>query len=194
MSQEIEQVKTGRHRFLRGALLTPVRRKLGTSVLALALLLSACGTETPTVTPVPPATPEATATVAAPAAPEATATTAAPAASEATATGAPAAGGDQVVNMLCTDSNNRRQPLIADFTKATGIKVNQVQVQYNELLDKINTTTQGGGDTDVIEMDTIWTPQFASAGWVEDISDRVSDSIKKDIPESSLGAVRYQGK
>ena len=45
--------------------------------------------------------------------------------------------------MLWTDTDNLRQPLIADFTKATGIKVNQVQVQYNELLDKINTTRPG---------------------------------------------------
>ena len=103
-----------------------------------------------------------------------------------------AAGGS--VNFLWTDSSNARQPLIADFTAATGIKVNQTQVQYNELLDKINTVVQGGGDVDVIEMDTIWTAQFASAGWIEDITSRVNDTITKDIPESALGAVRYQGK
>ena len=96
--------------------------------------------------------------------------------------------------MLWTDNDNLRQPLIADFTAATGIKVNQVQVQYNELLDKINTTVQGGGDIDVIEMDTIWTPQFASAGWVEDLTSRISDDLEERHPPSSLSAVTYQGK
>lgn len=126
-----------------------------------------------------------------------TAATSAPAAGgAAAATSAPAAsgGGEQVVNFLWTDTNNTRQPLIADFTKATGIKVNQTQVQYNELLDKITTTVQGAGNVDVIEMDTIWTAQFASAGWMEDLTDRITDAIKKDVPESSLGAVTYQGK
>jgi multiple sugar transport system substrate-binding protein len=185
MSQGNDQVMTRRPGFLRGAL----RRRLGASMLALALLLSACGTETPTATPVPPA-PPAAATDTPAAAPPAAATDT-PAAEP---TSPPAASGDQVVNMLWTDSSNARQPLIADFTAATGIKVNQVQVQYNELLNKINTAVQGGGDVDVIEMDTIWTPQFAAAGWVEDITDRVTDEVKKDIPESSLSAVRYQGK
>src|SRR5207248_1565715 len=120
-------------------------------VLALSLLLGACGSEAaPTNTPVAPTT-----------APAAVATATSPPAAAATATGAPAAGSGQVINMLWTDSDNLRQPLIKDFEQATGIKVNQVQVQYNALLDKINTTVQGGGDVDVIEMDTIWTAQFA---------------------------------
>jgi len=107
---------------------------------------------------------------------------------------AQAGGGEQAITMLWTDNTNARQPLIADFTKATGIKVNQTQVEYGALLDKINTAIQGGGDIDVIEMDTIWTAQFASAGWVENLSGRITDSIKRDVPESSLSAVTYQGK
>jgi multiple sugar transport system substrate-binding protein len=201
MSQENPQHDTGRRALPLWTGFTGVgalRRRLGAGMLAFTLLLSACGTEAaPTATPVPPvAVPTATAaaTVAAEAtatAPEATATTAA---APATATSAPAAAGDQVVNMLWTDTSNLRQPLIADFTKVTGIKVNQVQVQYNALLDKINTAVQGGGDTDVIEMDTIWTPQFAAAGWVDDLTNQITDTLKSDIPQSSLGAVTYQGK
>jgi len=129
------------------------------------------------------------------AAPSGGAATSAPAAGGAAATSAPAAsGGGQVVNFLWTDSSNFHQPLIADFEKATGIKVNQTQVQYNAILDKINTTVQGGGDIDVVEMDTIWTAQFASAGWIDDLTDRITDAIKKDVPESALGAVTYKGK
>ena len=93
-----------------------------------------------------------------------------------------------VVNFLWTDSNNARQPLLADFTAATGIKVNQTQVQYNELLDKINTVVQGGGDVDVIEMDTIWTAQFASAGWIEDLTSRVTAAV--DQRYSRIGPER----
>lgn len=102
------------------------------------------------------------------------------------------AGGE--VSLLWSDTENRRTELIADFTKATGIKVNQTIVQYNERLNKINTAVNGGGGFDVVQMDTIWTAQFVAAGWVDDLSDRITDSIKNDVPESSLGAVKVNGK
>src|SRR5204863_4755993 len=59
---------------------------------------------------------------------------------------------------------------------------------------KIITSVQGGADVDVIEIDTIWTAQFASAGWVADLSDKITDAIKKDVPDSALSAVSYNGK
>ncbi len=126
---------------------------------------------------------------AAPAPTSAPAATAAPA-----ATTAPQAGGGGEVFLLWSDINNTHQPLIEDFTKATGIKVNQTIVQYNERLNKINTAVQGGGGFDVVQMDTIWTAQFAAAGWVEDIGDRITEAIKKDVPDSSISAVRINGK
>jgi multiple sugar transport system substrate-binding protein len=111
-------------------------------------------------------------------------------------TAAPEAGGSggQEISLLWSDTTNARAPLIEDFTKATGIKVNQTIVQYNERLSKITTSVQGGGGFDVVQMDTIWTAQFAAAGWVDDLTDRITDAIKSDVPESSLGAVRYNGK
>lgn len=106
----------------------------------------------------------------------------------------PAAGDEQVVNFLWTDAQNTHQPLIKDFETATGIKVNQTQVSYNDLLNKITTSIQGGADVDMVEMDTIWTAQFASAQWVADLSDKITDAVKKDIPASALSAVMYNGK
>lgn len=119
------------------------------------------------------------------------AATSAPASGEATS--APAAGG-QEVSLLWSDVDHHRTELVADFEKATGIKVNQTIVQYNERLDKINTSIQGGGGFDVVQVDTIWVAQFAAAGWVEDLTSRITDAIKSDVPESSLSAVTYQGK
>jgi multiple sugar transport system substrate-binding protein len=124
------------------------------------------------------------------------AATSAPAAGGAAATSAPAAGasGGQEVSLLWSDIDHHRAELISDFEKASGIKVNQTIVQYNERLNKVNTAVQGGGGFDVVQMDTIWTAQFAAAGWVDDLTDRITDAIKKDVPESSLSAVTYQGK
>jgi multiple sugar transport system substrate-binding protein len=141
------------------------------------------------------AAPATTAPTSVPAATNPPAATSAPVATSA-ATTAPttvAATGGQV-NFLWTDINHLRAPLIADFTAATGITVNQTILQYNDLLNKITTAVTGGGGFDVIEMDTIWTAQFASAGWIEDITSRVTPAIKSDVPDSALNAVTYQGK
>jgi multiple sugar transport system substrate-binding protein len=174
MAQYNERVHISRRAFLRR-----------TGLFGGAALLAACGASTP-------APSGGGAATSAPAA--GGAATSAPAAGGA-ATSAPAAGGGgQTVNLLWTDTNSTRQPLLDDFTKATGITVNSTRVQYNDLLNKINTTVQGGGGFDVIEMDTIWTAQFASAGWIDDLTPQITDAIKKDVPDSSLSAVTYQGK
>jgi multiple sugar transport system substrate-binding protein len=104
------------------------------------------------------------------------------------------ASGEPVVNILWSDVTNAYAPLLEDFTKATGIEVIQTIVPYNQRLDKINTAVLGGGDFDVVQMDTVWTAQFAAAGWVDDLSERISDVIKKDVPESLLNAMTYKGK
>jgi multiple sugar transport system substrate-binding protein len=106
----------------------------------------------------------------------------------------PTASGAQVVNLLWSDVTNSRAPLIEDFTNTTGIKVNQIIVQYNQRLNKISTAVQGGGDFDVVQMDTVWTARFAAAGWVEDLTSRITDAIKQDVPPPALGAMTYNGK
>src|SRR5215475_6466762 len=106
----------------------------------------------------------------------------------------PTVSGEQVVNLLWSDVTNMRAPLIADFTNATGIKVNQTIVPYNQRLNKIQTAVQGGGDFDVVQMDTVWTARFAAAGWVDDLTSRITDAIKQDVPAAALGAVTYNGK
>src|SRR5207237_4025080 len=106
----------------------------------------------------------------------------------------PTASGEQVVNLLWSDVTKSRAPLIEDFTNATGIKVNQTIVQYNQRLNKIQTAVQGGGDFDVVQMDTVWTARFSAAGWVDDWTSRFTDAIKQDVPAAALGAVTYNGK
>jgi multiple sugar transport system substrate-binding protein len=103
-------------------------------------------------------------------------------------------GGESVVNLLWSDVTNAYAPLLQDFTEATGIAIMQTIVPYNQRLDKINTAVLGGGDFDVVQMDTVWTAQFAAAGWVDDLTDRIIDAIKTDIPRPALSAVMYKGK
>ncbi len=101
---------------------------------------------------------------------------------------------EPVVNLLWSDVTHAYMPLLADFTQATGIQVIQTIVPYNQRLDKINTAVLGGGAFDVLQMDTVWTPQFAAAGWVHDLTSRLDDAIKQDVPYSLLNAVTYNGR
>jgi ABC-type glycerol-3-phosphate transport system substrate-binding protein len=109
-------------------------------------------------------------------------------------TGTPQVNESPVVHLLWSDVTNAYAPLLADFTAATGINVLQSIVPYNQRLDKINTAVLGGGDFDVVQMDTVWTAQFAAAKWVDDLTDRIADAIKRTVPKSALSAATYQGK
>lgn len=106
----------------------------------------------------------------------------------------PTAGGKDMVKLLWSDVTNAHAPLLEDFTKATGIKVQQTIVPYDQRLNKINTMVQGGGDFDVVQIDTIWTAQFAAAGWLDDLTGHIPEAIKQEVPESSLSAVTYRGR
>jgi multiple sugar transport system substrate-binding protein len=43
-------------------------------------------------------------------------------------------------------------------------------------------------------MDTVWTARFAAAGWVDDLTGRITDTIKLDVLATALSAVTYNGK
>ena len=78
------------------------------------------------------------------------------------------------------------------FTEATGIKVNPTFVAYEELAPKILTSAASGG-YDVILGDCIWPAQFAKAGLVLDVTDRVEALELDDIYQGALDATKYEG-
>ena len=79
------------------------------------------------------------------------------------------------------------------FTESTGIQVNPTFVAYEELAPKILTSATSGG-YDVILGDCIWPAQFAKAGLVLDVTDRVEELDLDDIYQGALDATKYEGK
>ena len=79
------------------------------------------------------------------------------------------------------------------FTEATGIQVNPTFVAYEELAPKILTSAASGG-YDVILGDCIWPAQFAKAGLVLEVTDRLSEVDLDDIYQGALDATKYEGK
>ena len=82
--------------------------------------------------------------------------------------------------------------MTAAFTESTGIQVNPTFVAYEELGPKILTSAASGG-YDVILGDCIWPAQFAKAGLVLDVTDRVNELDLDDIYQGALDATRYEG-
>ena len=79
------------------------------------------------------------------------------------------------------------------FTESTGIQVNPSFVAYEELATKILTSAAGGG-YDVILGDCIWPAQFAKAGIVLDVTDRLTALDLDDIYQGALDATKYEGR
>ena len=76
-----------------------------------------------------------------------------------------------------------------------GINVELDFVAYEALHDKIMTAAASkAGTYDVVMLDAIWPAEFASAGFVLDVTDRISEDMKADIWPGALESVSYQGK
>jgi multiple sugar transport system substrate-binding protein len=67
-------------------------------------------------------------------------------------------------------------------------------VSYEALHDKIVTTAAAqAGTYDVILLDCIWPAEFAEAGFILDVTDRITDEMKEDIWPGAMQAVTYKG-
>jgi multiple sugar transport system substrate-binding protein len=52
----------------------------------------------------------------------------------------------------------------------------------------------GKNGYDVVYCDVVWVPKFAAAGWLMDLSDRLSESDRADFLKADLDGGTYQGK
>jgi multiple sugar transport system substrate-binding protein len=68
-------------------------------------------------------------------------------------------------------------------------------VSYEALHDKIVTVAASkAGTYDVVLIDCVWPAEFAAAGFIQDVTSRITPEMQKDIWPGALGAVTYKGK
>ena len=105
-----------------------------------------------------------------------------------------------VLNLLMTapDAQPWKQGIIKDFeAKNPGIRINIIEgPNATNLLEDLYTSAFILGDSpyDLINMDVIWTPKFASAGWLLDLSDRISKEESAAFSPKDLEGGRIEGK
>lgn len=84
------------------------------------------------------------------------------------------------LNLLMTapDAQPWKQGIVKDFeTKNPGIRINVLEgPNAANLLEDLYTSAFLLGDSpyDLVNIDVIWTPKFAAAGWLLDLTDRIS--------------------
>src|SRR5215216_543461 len=108
-------------------------------------------------------------------------------------------GATEIYFTSAPDESGTTEKLIDMFNDKNKGKYKVVFRQGNadtgQRFDKLRTQMQAGGeDLDVILGDVIWTAQLAESGWISDLSDRFTESQRKEFLPGSVEAITYKGK
>src|SRR5258707_15788264 len=112
----------------------------------------------------------------------------------------PAAAADVTLNALfmkqASYSEDNIRDMTADFEKANpGIKVNLEFVPYEALHDKIVAAQGAGGSGyDVVLFDVIWPAEFATHGFLKDVTDRIDAGQNSKVFDGAWTTVTYDNK
>ncbi|MGB6298894.1 MAG: ABC transporter substrate-binding protein [Rivularia sp. (in: cyanobacteria)] len=104
------------------------------------------------------------------------------------------------LNLLMTapDAEPWKQGIIKDFeTKNPGIKIEIIEgPNATDLLENLYTSAFILGDSpyDLINMDVVWTPKFAAANWLLDLTDKITEAELAAFSEKDVEGRRYKGK
>ncbi|RAM52364.1 MAG: ABC transporter substrate-binding protein [Hapalosiphonaceae cyanobacterium JJU2] len=105
-----------------------------------------------------------------------------------------------VLNLLMTapDAQPWKEGIIKDFeSKNPGIRINIIEgPNATNLLEDLYTSAFILGDTpyDLINMDVIWTPKFAAAGWLLDLTDKITKSELTAFSPRDVEGGRYKSR
>jgi ABC-type glycerol-3-phosphate transport system substrate-binding protein len=81
-----------------------------------------------------------------------------------------------------------------EFTEQTGIVVDYVEVPHDQMHQTFLTEALAGtGDIDVFQADQPWVAEFAAAGYLEPLGDRVTEEDRADFFPVALDTVSYDG-
>ncbi len=90
------------------------------------------------------------------------------------------------------------KPFVKEFEqKNSNIRIDLIEGPFDSnLVENLYTSAflLGESPYDIINMDIVWVPKFAAAGWVRDLTDKISpQQLSKFIPGNVEGG-RYRGK
>lgn len=84
---------------------------------------------------------------------------------------------------------------VAEFTEQTGITVEWVEIPHDNMHERfVQEAISGSGAIDIYDTDQPWISEFASKGYLTDLTDKLTDEDKNDFYASALDASSYEGK
>ncbi|HEY9699503.1 MAG TPA: ABC transporter substrate-binding protein [Trichocoleus sp.] len=103
------------------------------------------------------------------------------------------------ITMLASalDAAQEHHIIEAFEAKNPDIKVDVVEgPNASNLIEDLYTSSflLGGSPYDLVMMDIVWLPKFAAAGWLMDLSDRVTQNDLQDFLPATVEGSRYNGK
>lgn len=100
--------------------------------------------------------------------------------------------------MLAPEVQAWNEVLIKNFEKANpNIRIQIIEgPSASDLYENLYTSAFILGDSpyDLINMDVVWAAKFAAAGWIQDLSSRITDEQLKAFLDKDVEAGRYKGK
>ncbi len=100
--------------------------------------------------------------------------------------------------MTAQDAQPWRESIVKDFeAENPGIRINIIEgPNAANLLEDLYTSAFILGDSpyDLINIDVIWTPKFAAAGWLLDLTDRVTKEELTAFSPKDIEGGRYEGR
>ena len=114
----------------------------------------------------------------------------------------PAISAETTINVLSLSEGMFGQPFVdlsPEFTKATGIKVNNITMGYNEAIQKqVAAFAAGSSSYDVVQVDSIYLKGYAKAGHLLPLDDLISsdelNDFFSDIPPTFKDMYGAEGK
>ena len=90
------------------------------------------------------------------------------------------------------------RPFVKEFEqKNSGIRINLIEGPSDtNLIENLYTSAflLGESPYDIINMDIVWVPKFAAAGWVRDLTDRIPPKQLSKFIQGNVEGGRYRGK
>lgn len=106
----------------------------------------------------------------------------------------PAAQGDTNVTLItAADDRPWVEYVNAQYAELRGGTIEAITQSYDATHNKIVTALAGGSDVDIVIVDTIWGAEFAEAGFLEPIEQRLTPEVVQSLVPHALDAWTYKG-
>lgn len=98
---------------------------------------------------------------------------------------------------LTVNCSSDYQPIVQSFAdqyqQASGNTVNIVSQAYNQTHDKIVSGLASGAAYDIVAVDVVWTAEFAAAGFIAPLDDRITPELQEQLVPAALVSRSYNG-